>query len=139
MKMDKYERRRQRLLRIKDDECDGNVASLAKRLGKSDSYVHRMLYEEGKAGKKRIGEDSVDSVMREFGINLDAGEVQVSVAQVPERARRLQWVDDEEAALLSHYRATDDQGRFTIMTTAEEVPHNSFDELANHQPKGGRG
>lgn len=136
--MDKYERRRLRLLRIKDEDCGGNVASLAKRLGKSDSYVHRMLYEEGKPGKKRIGEDSVEAIVREFGINLDAGEAPPVVSASYERKRRLQWVDDEEADLLSHYRATDDQGRFTIMATAEDVPKTSFDELANHKPKDGR-
>lgn len=135
MKMDKYERRRLRLLRIKDEECDGNVASLAKRLGKSDSYVHRMLYEEGKAGKKRIGEDSVESIQREFGVNLDGEAPQAVVAQGPEPARQLQWIDEWEARLLSHCRATNDQGRETIMDSAELAPHVLFDEVADQAQK----
>ncbi len=58
-------------------------------------------------------------------------------ATVPRRM--LQWVDEDEAELLTHFRATDDQGRATIMVAAEEVPHLSFDELAAHQAKHGRG
>lgn len=137
--MDKFERRRLRLLRIMDEECDGKVTSLAKRLGKSDSYVHRMLYEEGKAGKKRIGEDSVDAIMREFSVNLD-GEAPQAQPQVPdaEPTRKLQWVDDWEAMLLSHCRATNDQGRATIMDSAELAPHVLFDEVADQAQKARR-
>lgn len=133
--MDKYERRRLRLLAIKDKECGGNIASLAKRLGKSDSYVHRMLYEEGKPNKKRIGEDSVEAIRQEFGIDLD-GENSITE---PVATRKLQFIDDWEAQLLSHCRATNDQGRDTIMASAELVPHVLLDELAAHQAKKGRG
>lgn len=133
--MDKYERRRLRLMRLKDEECWGSVAGLARRLGKTDSYVHRMLYEDGRKGKKRIGEDSVDMVKAEFGVDLD--EQQAVRAPAPAGRRRLQWVDDYEADLLTHARATDDVGRATLMANAEELPQVLFDELAGHKPKGG--
>ena len=58
-------------------------------------------------------------------------------AKEPTKApsRKLQYVDDWEAELLSHCRATNDQGRETIMESAEEVPHVLLDELAAHQAK----
>lgn len=55
--MDKYERRRQRLDQIRISRFEGSIAKLAHAIGKAQSYVGRMLYEEGKAGRKRIGED----------------------------------------------------------------------------------
>ena len=55
--MDKYERRRQRLDQIRASRFEGSIVKLAQAIGKAPSYVGRMLYEEGKAGGKRIGED----------------------------------------------------------------------------------
>ncbi|WP_167760117.1 S24 family peptidase [Paraburkholderia pallida] len=70
--MDKFERRRLRLIEIRDQLCAGSAASLAKRIDKSDSYVSRMLWPEGRAGKKRIGEDMVDHIERTFGLQKGA-------------------------------------------------------------------
>ena len=39
--MDKYERRRLRLLRLRDQECNGSGAELARRIGRDQSYVTR--------------------------------------------------------------------------------------------------
>lgn len=64
--MDKYEHRRMRLLTARDRYCDGSIATLANRIGRSASYVARMLYPEGKAGKKRIAEDMVDVIEAAF-------------------------------------------------------------------------
>jgi hypothetical protein len=66
--MDKYEQRRLRLLELRDTKCGGVSADLARKIGKDPSYVARMFYEEGKAGKKRIGEDTVEAVRRAFGL-----------------------------------------------------------------------
>lgn len=52
--MDKYERRRLRLLEWRDDQCNRSVADLARRIDRDCSSVSRMLYVDGKAGKKRI-------------------------------------------------------------------------------------
>lgn len=103
--MDKYERRRLRLIRIKDELCDGNVAELARKLEKADTYVHRMLYPIGKAGKKRIGEDSVDKVRDEFGIDLDESSAPALRLVNVQTERKLQWISDDESLILSEYRA----------------------------------
>ncbi len=129
--MDKYERRRLRLLRVRDEQFEGSNAALAKRLGKAPDYLTRMLYEADKAGRKRIGEDSVEAIKLELGIDLDGD----AAPAAPSTSRKLQYVDDWEAELLSHCRATNDQGRDTIMTSAELVPHVLLDELAAHQAK----
>lgn len=66
--MDKYEHRRKKLLELKDEFCHGKISELAEKLGRSDSYVSRMLYPEGKAGKKRIGDDMVDVIAQTFNV-----------------------------------------------------------------------
>lgn len=58
--MDKYEKRRLALIRLVAKV--GGQAKLADKLEVNPSYVSRMLYEEGKAGKKRIGEDMVEKL-----------------------------------------------------------------------------
>lgn len=121
--MDKYERRRLRLLWIKDHFCGKSVATLAKRLEKSDTYVHRMLYPEGKDGKKRIGEDSVDLVLDKFGIDLDA--TGADDERVPMRLTQTemfyQWVSADESRLISDFRTTNENGRQLILDTAGAV------------------
>ncbi|MDO5686465.1 MAG: helix-turn-helix domain-containing protein [Neisseria sp.] len=66
--MDKYEYRRQRLIILMDEFCGGKIKTLAERLGRSDSYVSRMLYEEGHPHKKRIGDDMLDVISESFGV-----------------------------------------------------------------------
>jgi len=58
--MDKYEKRRLALIRLVAKV--GGQAKLADKLEVNPSYVSRMLYEEGKAAKKRIGEDMVEKL-----------------------------------------------------------------------------
>jgi HTH-type transcriptional regulator, cell division transcriptional repressor len=53
--MDKYEKRRTRLAEVRDRNFHGSASDLARAIGKEPSYVSRMLYPAGKAGKKRIG------------------------------------------------------------------------------------
>lgn len=66
--MNKYEHRRLRLLELRAWACEGMTARLAERIARSDSYVARMLYEEGKPGKKRIGDDMLDVLEAAFGL-----------------------------------------------------------------------
>lgn len=66
--MDKYELRRQRLIELKAQKCGNNSAELARRIGREPSYVTRMLYAEGKPGRKRIAEDMVQIIEDAFGI-----------------------------------------------------------------------
>lgn len=135
--MDKFERRRLRLIRIRDELCNENVADLARKLEKEPSYVHRMLYPSGKKDKKNIGEDSVDAVLKKFGIDLDEDIARPGEpSMVKQRPSRMQWVSDEESYLLSLYRsAEDDRGRELIVTTAEGVPKALFTGLISHEPQ----
>lgn len=70
-RMDKYETRRQNLSALLHRHCGGRAATLADLIDRSPSYVSRMLYPEGKAGKKRIGEDMRDLI--EDALSLPRG------------------------------------------------------------------
>lgn len=58
--MDKYEKRRLALIKLIAKV--GGQAKLADKLEVNPSYISRMIYEEGKSGKKRIGEDMVEKL-----------------------------------------------------------------------------
>jgi hypothetical protein len=62
--MDKYERRRQRVLELIKLRFEGRQARFAEAIGRDANYVSRMLYMPGKAGKKRIAEDMRDTIER---------------------------------------------------------------------------
>jgi len=64
--MDKYERRRQRLILLRDTRCHGRIVDLAKAIDRDASYVGRMLYPEGKKGKKRIADDMIEVIETAF-------------------------------------------------------------------------
>ncbi|HAC90926.1 MAG TPA: hypothetical protein DCF63_09880 [Planctomycetaceae bacterium] len=64
--MDKYEVRRQRLIWLRDNLCQGKAAYLAERIGRDSSYVSRMFYAEGKKGKKRIADDMIEVIEKAF-------------------------------------------------------------------------
>lgn len=66
--MDKYERRRLRLIELRDTRCGGNGADLARKIDRDPSYVTRMLYPEGKAGKKRIADDMIEVIESAFSL-----------------------------------------------------------------------
>ncbi|HFK7186559.1 TPA: hypothetical protein ACG0BA_002201 [Serratia odorifera] len=66
--MDKYEYRRQRLIRIRDEICGGKAVEIARRINREPSYVSRMLYPEDKKGKKRIADDMVEIIESSFSL-----------------------------------------------------------------------
>ncbi|SEN73125.1 hypothetical protein [Nitrosomonas marina] len=66
--MDKYERRRLNLIKLRDEKCNGVNAEIARKIGKDQSYVNRIFYPEGKKGKKRIGDDIKEIIETEFGL-----------------------------------------------------------------------
>lgn len=53
--MSEYTREQRLLMRIRDDHCGGKTATLAKRIDRDYSYVHRLFYPVGKKGGKGIG------------------------------------------------------------------------------------
>lgn len=69
--MDKYEVRRLALQRLVTKMGRGAIAHIAEAIGKEPNYVSRMLYEEGKPGRKRIGESSADDLNAAFPGWLD--------------------------------------------------------------------
>ncbi len=102
MSMDKYEKRRLRLIQLRDDYCDGKAVSIARKIDREPSYVSRMLYPEGKSGKKRIADDMVEIIERSFDLprgwmdGLVAQDVQnIRVTKQPSRMKGyplISWV-----------------------------------------------
>jgi phage repressor protein C with HTH and peptisase S24 domain len=80
--MDKYEKRRVRLAEVRDHKFHGSASDLARAIGKEPSYVSRMLYPAGKAGKKRIGEDMVDVIETALGWPKGSLDADISVEQL---------------------------------------------------------
>lgn len=66
--MDKYEIRRQRLQKIRDERCGGNASELARKIGRDATYVARMLYPQDKPGVKRIGHDMMEIIEKAFDL-----------------------------------------------------------------------
>jgi len=64
--MTKLEARQAWVRGIIDRECGGNKAAFARRIGKSDSYVNRMLFPKGKPNAKGIGDEIMQAVVEAF-------------------------------------------------------------------------
>ena len=82
-RMDKFEIRRLNLLALLRTHCGGKAATLADKIGRSASYVSRMLYVDGKVGKKRIGEDMRDVI--EEALALPKGQLDNEILALSER------------------------------------------------------
>ena len=105
--MDKFERRRLRLLKLRDERCGGSGAEVARRIGREPSYVTRMLYPEGKAGKKRIADDMMEIIEKAFELPrgwMDETEYAtaekpdlVNVAPTPMGAKRIPLISYVQA------------------------------------------
>lgn len=67
--MTKADRRRELLRQLIQERFSGVSARFADAVGITPSYVSRMLYPEGKAGAKRIGEDSIEKIEQALGIH----------------------------------------------------------------------
>lgn len=126
-KKELFEVRRQRLLQLLNSaELDANRSALATKLGISVSYVYRMLYPEGKAGKKNIGDDTVRLIASKFnGYSLDGvastpgiSETAALVAQAFDRLNSV-----EQTALLGVLRGfgCDIQRNTATVKTAEKT------------------
>ncbi|PKH20211.1 hypothetical protein CIG19_18845 [Enterobacterales bacterium CwR94] len=66
--MDKYEKRRLRLIQLRDDYCNGNGSELARRIDREPSYVSRMLWPEDKKGRKRIADNMIEIIESAFSL-----------------------------------------------------------------------
>lgn len=63
-----YERLQALLALIKQKYCDDNAAELARRIGRSDSYVSRLFYPQGKNGAKGIGPEIMQACTEAFSL-----------------------------------------------------------------------
>jgi len=66
--MNKYASRQKLLAALIQDQFDGVLARFASAVDIAPSYVSRMLYPEGKAGAKRIGENTIEKI--ESSLNM---------------------------------------------------------------------
>lgn len=93
---EKAERRRQRLIELKNIKCDGVAAELARKIGKKPDYVNRMLSAPGTPGKKRIGEDMVEMI--EAALNVPGWFDKNQSTTIPQDSRLERFTIDRLAA-----------------------------------------
>ena len=95
--MTKADHRRQLLRALIDDRFDGVSARFADAVGIAASYVSRMLYPEGKAGAKGIGEDTIEKIEMALGIPgyFSGQAVSVSIPATTGDYVRVQQLDAE--------------------------------------------
>src|SRR5450830_1837762 len=101
--MDKYERRRQNLMKLKNEFCEGKNRLLAEKIDRDPTYVSRMLYPEGKNGRKRIADDLIEVIEEKF--DLPRGWLDSSP-------------DDERLAPLLNTEKNSDDNTIVIVTNA---------------------
>lgn len=82
MENDIYEKRRAALDRYIKSLGRGGIARVAERIGRSESYVSRLLYPIGKSGGKRIA----DVIVRALNENVKGWDAEESEAQENESA-----------------------------------------------------
>ena len=126
--MDKYEFRRQRLIELKDQHCDGKISTLAEKLKRSHSYVSRMLFDENKPNKKRIGDDMLDVISEAFGVSKAWLDGDVDVAEVPQDEITTTGLTKDKARLLEYYRDANKEGKKTILDVAFAVVTTAKDK-----------
>ena len=127
--MDKYEFRRQRLIELKDEYCDGKISTLAEKLKRSHSYVSRMLFDENKPNKKRIGDDMLDVISEAFGVSKSWLDGEIDVAEVlQDESTAITGLTKDESRLLEYYRDANKEGKKTILDVAFAVVTTAKDK-----------
>lgn len=64
-------------MRLRDEQCKGNAAELARRIEKNATYVHRLFYPIGKKGGKGVGLEIMQACTKAFKLSpgyWDGGE-----------------------------------------------------------------
>lgn len=109
--MDKYEARRRALKALVNHFGHGGIARIADRIDKAPNYVSRMLYEPGKPGRKRIGEDTLDALVEAYPEAFSS----CSHGPVPRehavREPQTEHMQPDEAAILELYRGMSEADR----------------------------
>jgi len=71
--LDRYEQRRRALRVIVDELGRGGRVEVANKIGRSASYVSRLLYPPSKDGSKNIGDELVEAITKAYPDWLDRG------------------------------------------------------------------
>lgn len=124
--MDKYEFRRQRLLRLRDERCNGKISDVARAIGREPSYVSRMLYTEGKSGKKRIADNMVEIIENSF--SLPRGWMDGIVDADTSSTQDTQDLTPKQKILLELFGELPDSEADDLLKTLEEKKRK-YDEL----------
>ena len=66
--MAEYTNEQQLLMHLRDAECRGNAAELARKIGKDPTYVSRLFYPIGKKARKSIGLEIMQSCTKAFSL-----------------------------------------------------------------------
>ncbi|SFK75041.1 hypothetical protein SAMN05216302_101457 [Nitrosomonas aestuarii] len=109
--MDKYEKRRLNLIKLRDERCGGVNAEIARRIDRDQSYVNRMFYPEGKSQKKRIGDDIKEAIEKAFKLPVgwldSAGDYNLSwmdeskmTMQKIDFMKKISDMDDDELEII---------------------------------------
>lgn len=123
--MDKYEIRRQKLLEILRDKFAGKRSALARALDCEPSYVSRMLYEDGKYGKRRIGDEMAEAIAKTFGIDMmgyQAGIEPESATLVSAQLTYIDRINQDEMEMISDYRLRGAIDRQVIRQYISDIP-----------------
>lgn len=129
--MDKYEARRQRLRQLIDEKCAGVSSSFARQIGRDASYVTRMLYPEGKAGRKRIADDMMEIIETAFDLPrgwLDG--IERAAAYAPTTALRVAEPEPTAQLIAEHAAALADQAARVAQLWMQLPPARRADYLA---------
>lgn len=109
---DEFTREQELLKRLRDEQCGGNAAELARRLKKDATYINRLLYPAGKKGRKGIGLELMRAATQAFklspgyweGADTENGRATAGNAQEPTVGRRkgdfVKAMTAEEQALM---------------------------------------
>lgn len=117
MEKDKYERRQDKLRDLRDAQCGGSNAELARRLDRDPSYISRLFYSTSKKGYKRIGDDMIDVI--ETAFNLQRGSFDLDSPPVPSALH-----EPREAQLLYLMSA---EGQRAIMDASQDLAQDAHE------------
>lgn len=111
--MDRYEQRRRALKKLASSLGYGGIAAIADAIGKVPNYVSRMLYEQGRPGYKRIGEETWDAIVRAFpAVALEDDKIERST--VPS-------IPADDRAILDLYHGMTSEQRATWATVGRAL------------------
>ena len=140
--MDTYEIRRQNFLRIRDEYCEGNATQLARKLNKSQSYIHRLLVPLTHSSSKTISEKTAKQITDAFSLPIGWMDISDKQANINPKTTRtaIEWsivdYDDEycmiekiENPILVHIAPTISEVTLYQVLTDKYYPRIKYGEF----------